>query len=309
MDIRTGRVRSRDWQRVTRGGYVRAAGDVADLELMHRLAAWQAALPTDAAFTHVTAAAILGWWLPQLPRDVPVFVQVPQRRRIRRPGVRAIRTDSSRPPIVVRGLRVAAAADVLLTCALDLGELDLDALADSALRSGVPTRHAWEAARGRRRGAPALRAALARSDPRSESAWETTLRRMHQVFDVPVLPQHRVEHDGRFIARGDLWIVGSRTLQEYDGAVHRTPRQQDKDLRRDRRLNEAGWTRNGYTSRDLVNRPITVLRDADRALGRTTDPARLDTWAALLRASCLTPAGRVRLSARLPATGARQLDS
>lgn len=309
MEVRRGEVRRRDWHRVTRGGYVRSSGDAADLDQVQRLAAWQVVLPADAAFTHVTAAAILGWWLPQLPRHVPVFVQVPQRRRVRRDEVRLIRTDSSRPPLVVGGLRVAAAPDVLLACALDLGELDLDMVVDSALRSGDARAQVERAARERRRGAPALHAALARADPRSESAWETTLRRMHETIDVRVVPQHRVEHDGRFVARGDLWIVGSRTLQEYDGAVHRTPKQQEKDLRRDRELNAAGWVRNGYTSKDLVKRPITVLRDADRALGRPTDPTRLDAWTALLRTSCLTPAGRARLARRWPTTDDEQLDT
>lgn len=132
---------------------------------------------------------------------------------------------------------------------------------------------------------------------------------MHEVLEVPVVPQHRVEHEGRFVARGDLWVVGTRTLQEYDGAVHRTARQQEKDLRRDRALNEAGWVRNGYVATDLVQRPMTVLRDADRALCRPTDPSRLDAWMALLRDSCLTPAGRQRLSRRWPRAGDEQLDS
>lgn len=302
-------MRRRDWHRVTRGGYVRSNADPTALDLTRRLAAWQVALPPDAAFTHVTAAAVLGWWLPRLPEPVPVFVQVPMRRRVRRPGVRLLRTDAPRPPLLVDGLRIASAPDVLLACALDLGALDLDVAVDSALRSGPSRGTVEECARERRRGAVALRAALKRADPRSESPWETVLRRFHEVVDAPVIPQHRVEHEGRFVARGDLWIAGTRTLQEYDGAVHRTPRQQEKDLRRERRLNEAGWVRNGYTSRDLVNRPLTVLQDVDRALGRPTDPARLDAWAVLLRESCTTPAGRSRLAQRWPGPNPEQLDS
>ena len=100
-------------------------------------------------------------------------------------------------------------------------------------------------------------------------------------------------------ARGDLWLVGTRVLAEVDGDVHLPVKQQRKDLDRSRRLNAVGWERRGYTTHDLVTRPIAVLRDADRATGRTHESSRIRAWHALLAESVLSAAGRTRLEARL----------
>ncbi len=66
----------------------------------------------------------------------------------------------------------------------------------------------------------------------------------HQACQVQVEPQHPVhDEEGRFIARGDLWILGSRVLHEYDGAVHRDRAQHAHDLARGRAIGGAGWVR------------------------------------------------------------------
>ncbi|MDP9822234.1 hypothetical protein [Nocardioides massiliensis] len=250
MDISAKRTRSRRWHLVTPGAYARIdAGRVAVL------AAWQSKLPPDAAFTHLTAVELWGWWMPELPPGVPVFAQMSPRHRIRRRGLRVIRVEPCREHRTRYGLRVAAPEDVLLACARDFGVLDLAVVVDGALHAGVPRARIEAAANERRAGAPALRAALSGADARSESAWETLLRIQHETFGVPVVPQHRVVNDGVFIARGDLWIPRTRTLQEYDGAVHRDRGQHHADLDRDRRLSAIGWTRNGFTKRDLTRRP------------------------------------------------------
>jgi hypothetical protein len=49
----------------------------------------------------------------------------------------------------------------------------------------------------------------------------------------------------------------------------------------------------------VLQRPVTILRDADRTLGRVHDPTRLDAWYSLVRESCFTPAGRALLLRRL----------
>ncbi len=71
---------------------------------------------------------------------------------------------------------------------------------------------------------------------------------------MPVEAQHEVFHDGRFVARGDLWLVGTRTLHEYDGAHHLTRGQQRRDLRRVRGLDDSGWHRRGYVLEDSCTR-------------------------------------------------------
>ena len=86
-----------------------------------------------------------------------------------------------------------------------------------------------------------LRRALALADGRSESPWESVLRLLHVSCGVPVVPQHEVYDDGVLVARGDLWIRGSRMLHEYDSGSHLERQRQRADLRRGRRLANIGW--------------------------------------------------------------------
>jgi hypothetical protein len=189
---------------------------------------------------------------------------------------------------------------VLLACARDLGLLDLVVLLDSALRRGRWVQQDFEqVARPRRRGAPALRESLAHADARAESPWESLLRLFHVLCGVPVEPQREVyDERGVFVARGDLWLRGTTTLHEYDGAVHRDRRTHVRDLARERGLANVGWTRRGYTAGDLLGRALVMLREADAAIGRPHDPRRLDPWRSALRESLLTEGGRRRLEDR-----------
>ena len=211
-----------------------------------------------------------------------------------------VRTDPLLAPTSCNGLRLDSPEEVLLACARHLGLLVLLLLTDSALRCGADQARLSEVAASRRKGAPALRGAIELSDPRSESPWETVLRLFHVVCGAPVEPQHEIlDETGAFVARADLWVVGTWSIHEYDGGVHLERRQQQLDLARARRLSHAGWTRRGYTSHDLLRTPVGVVRDVDRALGRPHDPARLRAWHGLLRDSLLTPSGAHRLLDRL----------
>ena len=188
-----------------------------------------------------------------------------------------------------------------MSCAVDLSELDLLVLVDSALHCGDVTLDELAAvASSRRRGAPALRTCLPLSDGRAESAWEVLLRRLHEVCAIDVEPQHEVHDEaGAFVARGDLWLVGTRVLHEYDGGHHLERQAQRADLRRARTLGNAGWTRRGFTDQEVLHQPLTILRDADLALGRPHEPTRVRAWTDLLRQSLFTPAGAARLCRRL----------
>jgi len=291
--VRRGRRPGRRWVPAARGLHHRP-----EVTALH---AWQQVLPASAAFSHLTAAGLHDWWLPPLPPELPVLVdQAELDPRTRLPGVRVTRTAGPVPVVDVDGLRVASAPQVLLACARDVGLLDLVVLLDSALRSGCAADDVRAVCTPRRRGVVALRAALELADPRSESPWETVLRVMHVTLGAVVVPQHPV-HDpsGSPVARGDLWLEGTTTLHEYDGAVHREVAQHTADLRRDRALTSAGWTRRGYVAADLRDRPVAVLRDIDETLGRDHDPTRIRPWLALLATSTFTPAGRARLTRRL----------
>ena len=255
-----------------------------------------------AAFTHLTSARLMGWWLPPIPTWLPVFVCMSGAQNSpRRPGLDVTRRIV--PPVSeqLHGVWVASPAETILACADDLGIIDLVVLIDSALHLGVVTIEELEKlARMHRRGAPRLRQALEYVDGRSESAWETLLRLLHVCGDVPVEPQHELfDADGLFVARGDLWIVGTSTFHEYDGAHHLTKEQQRVDLRRSRRIGDVGWLRRGYTSDDVLHQAQSVLRDADLALGRPHDPTRIRGWHDLMRESMFSGAGMGRLRRKL----------
>jgi len=288
-DIATGHVRRAGWTRVTHGAYRRTGSP----DRLADLRAWQAVLPPGSAFTGLTAVEVYGWWVPGPPTARPTWVAVPANSRVRRPGLRVVRRRRAEPPRVIDGLCVEAPGPTIRACAAALGLLDLVLLLDGARAAGVPAHELRP--RSGERGCVRLREAHLLSDPRAESPWESTLRMLHRAIGAEVEPQHTVRHDGAFVARADLWLVGTRTIQEYDGAHHLTPGGQHQDMARARRLNEAGWVRNAYSARDLLGSPATVLRDVDRALGRSHRAGRLDGWSALMRDSLLTATGRTRV--------------
>jgi hypothetical protein len=184
----------------------------------------------------------------------------------------------------------------MLAAARDLGVLDLVLMGDSALRLGHCTiDELAEAAARRRRGAPMLRRIIRMLDVRSESPLESVMRVLHRAADIPVEPQHEVfDHWGRFVARGDLWIVGTNRLHEFDGGGHREPDIQRSDLTRDRRLIEANWQRFGFTKAQLLNEGASIIASTDRLLGRSWDPERLRRWNALIANSMFGRPGRAR---------------
>ena len=222
-----------------------------------------------------------------------MFAAIPvDENRPRRRGLVVLRPKTTPESFLVNGVRCATAPEIILACARDLEILDLVVIIDSALHAGDCTVAELQLlAVTRRRGAPRLRLALAMCDARSESAWETLLRILHVVCGIRVEPQHEVfDETGLFVARGDLWLVGTRTLHEYDGGEH---------LKRARRVGTADWVRQGYTSEDVLHQATSILRDADQAVGRVHEPSRVRAWHRLLRDSLFSPAGTARLRRRL----------
>lgn len=286
------------WRSIGYGVQVRA--DVAH-ELRARLQAWQLVLPYFTSFTGVTAAALRGWWLPPLPAGLPLFVASGRSDRVSRPGLDVCRHDVVPPSEMFEGVRLTTSAETMLGLARDLSLLDVVVIGDSALHAGWVTLSDLErVARQRRRGAPLLRLAIPLMNGKSESIYESLLRMLHVTCDIEVEPQYVVvDENGVFVARGDLLLVGTTRLAEYDGFDHLKRRRQRRDLRRTGRIEDAGYERRGYTMEDVLHAAVGVLRDADRALGRPHDPRRIEAWHELLRDSLFTPQGRHRLMSRL----------
>jgi very-short-patch-repair endonuclease len=313
ITVAQGRRRTRTMQSVARGLHRTRLADpdpaaTPEEKAQHRrlatiadLLAWQQALRADAGFTHLSAVSVRGWALPELPATVPVWIT--QRKGLNptcRRGARVIRQTAAPTLEAVEGVRLAAPAETLLACARDLSVLDLVVVIDSALHSAdVTLAELEEVAASRRRGAVRLREALALADGRSESAWESLLRVLHVVCGFEVEPQREFHHQGRFVARADLHLVGTTSIHEYDGAEHRHRKRQESDLRRDRSIVAAGLIRRGYVKDDLASRPLEIVRDACSATGRTFDPRVVGPWLTLWNASSFSPYGAFLLAERL----------
>jgi very-short-patch-repair endonuclease len=217
--------------------------------------------------------------------------------RPRRSGLYICRHPKPFPMIFTAGgLKITAPAETLLACSRDLGILDVVILADSALRQGDVTLTELKiAANQRRRGAPRLRRVIPLLDRRSESAWESVMRVLHVAADIPVEPQHEIfDEYGRFVARVDLLIKGTRRIHEYDGAGHREADTHQKDLKRDRHLILDDWQRLGFTSVHPRNEGAAIIRSIDTLLGRPWDNRRLQAWEELLNESMFRRPGRTR---------------
>jgi hypothetical protein len=296
-----GEIRVRGYRRVSHGLYLPLAQLAPHEEWLRDLGAWRMVLPEDAVFTHVTAAALAGWWLPQLPEYVPVFAATTlHANRPRRPGLVCSRLDRDASELTFSGMPVDHPVEVLLRCSRDLTLLDLVPLVTAALRLGhvTPAELATVCATTRP-GVRRLRWAVSLADARSESWWECALRLFHVTIDVPVEPQVQVYDDrGNLAARVDLLVTGTSHVHEYDGGQHREVRRHQLDLRRERRLADTSYTRRGFTADDLVNHPLVVLSEIDRALGRRHRPSRADLWRRWVAESTLSTGGRRRLMNR-----------
>ena len=268
-----------------------------DQEFRRDLEAWLLVLPEEAVFTHVTAARLLGWQLPALPEQVPVFAAVVNdESRPRRPGLICSRLVRPHEPGDV-GLPVDRPEEILLRAARDLGTLDLVVMIDSARRLGhIDEKRMKAILDSRRPGVRVLRAAWNMSSDRAESGPETLLRIFHEAIDVDVEPQAVLfDADGQVIGRADLLVKGTKRLHEYDGAVHRDGTQHRTDLRRERGLAGSDYERRGFTLDDLLNHALVVMHELDRELGRPHKLARLTRWRRLVENSLYSEVGRRRV--------------
>ncbi len=308
MDLRDGpvrgHIRTAGFLRVSHGLF-RPDGGIQDLESTEQfrldLAAWLLVLPPGAAFTHVTGGRLLGWQLPKLPEQVPVFAAVAEAdNRPRRPGLLCSRLVHPRETGHAHGLPVDPAHEILLRAARDLGLLDLVIMIDSARRLRHVDSDAMERLlQSRRPGVRILRQAWRMSTAKAASAGETLLRMFDRAIEVDVEPQARLHDEaGNLVGVVDLAVVGTDLVHEYDGAHHRRSRQHRVDLRRDRGLSGASYRRRGYTLDDLLNHSAVVMHEVDRDLGRAHDGRRLERWRRLVAGSLYDEVVRRRVMNR-----------
>jgi len=273
------------------------------------LAGWQLLMTGVGCFTGLTALEVHGVPVPPIPDGCPVFMAMAKDDP--RPMRAGVHTSRHVHPVgydVVRGLRVAVVPEALTAAARWVGLVDLVALVDAALHHGLASLEELEViSTSRRPGSRRLRKALSLVDGRAESLWESLLRVLHVVCDIEVEPQWTLtDVNGVFVARADLWLVGTDALHEFDGDEHERAPRRVVDRRRDRRVDREGFVRRGYTAGDVIHRAVSVLEDADRSLGRVHDPGRVRAWHRLLQESLFTPAGRHAFLQRVPVAAPRR---
>lgn len=121
--------------------------------------------------------------------------------------------------------------------------------------------------RGRSRGVPALRAALALADAQAESPMETRVRLLLHDAGLPApTAQHDVFHRGRFIARVDFAYPAQRLVIEYEGDYHRERAAFRFDLARVNDLVAAGWLVIRVTADDVHKAPRQLIARVRAAL-------------------------------------------
>lgn len=266
------------------------------------LHAWQLLMTDAGCFTALTSAIVRKWRLPPLPSATPVFMALGHDDpRPMRSGVRTSRHNRIIDFEVIEGLRCAAAPETLLACARWLCLIDLIVLIDGVLHTGECTVAEIRAVmKPRRPGSKMLDVAMSLADGQSESPFETLSRLLHVFCGIEVESQYVVlDEQGVEVARADLWIVGTNGLPEYDGDEHEKAARRVKDRRRDRAIEGADYVRRGYTSGDILYRGASVLKDADRSLGRPHDPSRIRPWHEQLQKSLFMPAGQTAFLTRV----------
>ena len=211
--------------------------------LAERAAAFAAALPEDIAFSHATAALLLGFPMPER-FERPTVLDVMRdscRTPIRRKLCAGHRGLESRTVVEVSGLRVVAAPDTWC----DLGELvcrgltvdDLVVTADSVLnRLGSDPARLGEALaqRCRPRGSKALEEALALARPGVRSPMESRARLMFMRagFPEPEVNADVFDAHGGWLLEGDLVWRGQRVIGEYQGSDHASIKRRSADASR-----------------------------------------------------------------------------
>ncbi|NHA70309.1 type IV toxin-antitoxin system AbiEi family antitoxin domain-containing protein [Phycicoccus flavus] len=179
----------------------------------------------DASFTSVSAV---------LAHELPVWGAAMARPHLHRPIERSVGVKGfwirprpqtpGRPGQTTTGLGPADdVATALVQLAMDHGMSSGVVSADAALHAGRVTRDALEEAVSLVATWPASsrpRAMLTHVDGRSESVGESRCRVDLGVHGISTVPQVEIrDDDGRFVARVDLLVEGTRVVVEFDGRL------------------------------------------------------------------------------------------
>jgi hypothetical protein len=229
------------------------------IDARERLLLLATVLPADAAYSHLTAAALLGAHV-DLPARAHVALTprrvLPQRAEFVVHG-RLLGTEDV---VEHQGLRVTSGAQTFLDLAAHLPPAELVAVGDALSRAGHLGAEALAgrlARADRVRGVVRARACAPLLSPRAMSRPESLIRYWLTTSELPD-PQPQVpvyDRWGREVAHGDLGYPVQKVLLEYEGRLHAEAGRFGRDIDRYSLMAADGWL---------------VLRFADRHLNRAT---------------------------------------
>jgi hypothetical protein len=264
-------------------GFVRLGYDLTAriedaIDTRERLQLLATVLPPDAAFSHATAASLMG--APVDPPPRPHVALTP--RRVLPQGsdfvVHGRRLEAD--DVVVHGeLRLTSGAQTYVDLAPELWPHDLVALGDALIREGhlSPDGLARRLARAARvRGVVRARLCAPLLSPLSMSRPESLMRYWLISSDLPA-PQAQVAvHDrrGRVVAHGDLGYPEWRVLLEYEGRQHAEGEQFGRDIDRYSLMAADGWLVLRFAARHVGGPTIVVDRTRSALVSRGWRPQR-----------------------------------
>jgi hypothetical protein len=231
-----------DGARVTRGAYVSRA---LPLTMREACLTARAVLPPEAAFSHLTAAAlfdapVLHTW--PLTLTVPPGIYRPRRRRLRVHVRDLVPGDVT----VHRGVRVTGGPQTWLDLAGLVAPEELVAIGDSLLRQGHLDADSLQERLGRAtgtRGIVVARTLAPLLTPLAASRPESLMRFWLLDSDLPA-PEPQVpifDRRGREVAHADLGYSEWKIAIEYEGRQHAEPGQFGRDLERYSLMSSTGW--------------------------------------------------------------------
>ncbi len=264
-------------------GYVRLGYDLTAriddaIDPRERLQLLATVLPDDAAFSHGTAAALMGasMDLPGRPHVALTPRRVlPQGRdyvvHARRLEAEDVVTDA--------GLRLTSGEQTFLDLAAELPSQELVAVGDALLRHGRLSSDGLArrlARAGRVRGVVRARACAGLLSPFAMSRPESLVRYWLLASDLPQ-PQVQVpvlDRWGHVVAHGDLGYPQWRVLLEYEGRQHAESGQFGRDIDRYSLMAADGWLVLRFAARHLGGPTVVVRRTRGALLSRGWRPAQ-----------------------------------
>jgi hypothetical protein len=225
-------------------------------------------LPPDAAYSHLTAAAVLG---AHVDAPARAHVALTPRRVLPQRAEFVVHARRLRPEDVVEheGLRVTSGPQTFLDLAAVLPPAELVAVGDALYRGG----HLAPGTLDRRlaradgvRGVVRARASAPLLVASSMSRPESLLRVWLLESDLPEPGTQVPVHDGRGreVAHGDLGYARWRVLLEYEGQHHAEADRFGKDVDRYSLMAADGWLVLRFAKRHL--QPWTVVERTRGAL-------------------------------------------